>query len=88
MPNATPSATCSISEYISFLSSGSNVLIVPIISASSGMILFLVPALTIPTEITAGLFIIFIRLLTIVFRDCISSAVAITGSIPAHGVEP
>ena len=55
---------------------------------SSGIILLRVPALTNPTEITAGLLIILILLLTIVLRASMSSAVAIIGSIPDHGVEP
>ena len=55
---------------------------------SSGIILFLVPALTIPTDKTAGLLIMFILLLTTVFNDSINCAVAMIGSIPDHGVEP
>ena len=61
---------------------------VPIIRESSGMILFLVPASTIPTEITAGLLMMLILLLTIVLSASISSAVAIIGSIPDQGVDP
>ena len=61
---------------------------VPTISESSGIILFLVPALTMPTETTAGLLIILILLLTTVLSAAINCEVAIIGSIPSQGLEP
>ena len=61
---------------------------VPMISASSGIILFLVPALTIPTETTAGLLIMLILLLPTVLSALINCEVAIIGSTPSQGLEP
>ena len=79
---------CLIRSCTSFCILLSNVLMVPVISAVSGMILERTPLLMVPTVITTGAVVKFICLETICCKPSTICADAAIGSIPPHGCEP